>query len=186
PAALLSLAALAIQTFDRLAPPPRAPFICLRLQSVADRLHECVSLERLGEVVDRPRLPGTYLVVFGGADGEHHDRHVGAAGVGRKAREDVPTIEPRHHDVEHDDVRPFPRYGSQGTSPVVRFDHGVAVGLERDAAQQHEIGLIVHHQNDRWHRPLLSLGSAVAPRRTKEPRPVKRALYGWQLAKVWL
>ena len=90
---------------------------------------ELADRERLRDVVVGAELEADHLVELVVAGGQHDDRD----GARRpQALADLEPVEPRQHDVEHDEVDRLLRELLQRLFAVGRLDHLVAVALERE------------------------------------------------------
>src|SRR6185312_10980167 len=85
-----------------------------------------------------------HQVLLLAAHGEHHDRHVGA-GADRLAH--LEARQPRHVDVEHDEVRALGRKTLQRPRPVRGLDRRVAGLGQRERDQFAQVRVVIRDQH---------------------------------------
>src|SRR5581483_10252973 len=155
----------------------------------ADARAKLTDRERLRDVVVRAELEPDHLVELVVAGREHDDRH---AARGAQALADLEPVEPRQHDVEHDEVDALRGELAQRLLPVGRLDNGVSVLLEREGEHLPD-GVLVVDEEDRGGRighrspgaARIALGMSTArtpkarrrARRGSLERPVNARLY---------
>jgi hypothetical protein len=121
-------------------------------QGCAHRLAELLVAHRLGEVAHGPLDPAPRPVDRRVQGGEQHDRDRAhdLVGVGLERREDVPPVDPRHHEVEHDGIGRARRHQVERLLPGCGLHHDVAVEPEADPHEGSDAGLVVDDE-DRCH-----------------------------------
>ena len=150
-------------------PPPRVPVPAAK--EALDASQEDRQIERLGEVVVRPRLQSLNHVL-GQVPGRQH-QHRGEVSGPAHALDDLEAVETREHDVEEDEIEALGRRlrsagrllefrckaGRSREAVSDRLD-GVSLELEVEADALSEVLLVFDHQDvsqGRPSRPLLRL-----------------------------
>src|SRR3954468_4575819 len=138
----------------------------------ADTRAELADRERLRDVVIGAELQPEHLVELVVARGQHDDRH--------RARRpqplaDLEPVEPRQHQVEHDEVDRLLGEQPQRLLAVASLDNNISVLLERER-QDGAHGVLVVDQQNRGrvvgHRR--SGGARIAPEMARPPRRARR------------
>ena len=105
---------------------------------------EFANRERLRDVVVGAQLEPDHLVELVVARGQHDDRH---RARGAEALADLQAVEPRQHDVEHDEVDRLLRELAQRLLAVGRLDDRVPVSLQREREHLADRVLVVDEQD---------------------------------------
>src|SRR2546428_8109593 len=120
------------------------------IETVQEALHERRQLERverLRHVVDAADVEPAGPVAKFGARGQKDDRDLDRPVVFEKLFRDPPPVEPGHHHVEEDHVRPLvPRLVHAGRA-VWGLDHVHAFRLEIHSAEQTNRSFVVDYEN---------------------------------------
>jgi hypothetical protein len=109
-------------------------------------------VERLGDVVVGPELESADDVLALVLGGRHDDRKVGGCSRLADLPEDLHAVDPRHHDVEQDDVEGLPGNAFEGSLTILDGDDLVPASGE--PAREHvAVHLVVVHdeQTTRGH-----------------------------------
>ena len=118
-------------------------------EQVAHERRQLQRVERLRDVVDAPDVEPPRPVPELRPCGEEDDRDLARALVLEELLGDPPAVEPRHHHVEEDDVRPPLARLVEPARAVGRLEHLHALGLEVDPAEEPDRRLVVDHEHPR-------------------------------------
>ena len=103
--------------------------------------------ERLRDVVVRAELEPDDLVQLVVAGREHDDRHRAARA---EPLADLEPVDPRQHDVEHDEIGILVREDVEGLLAVEGGDDAETVAFERIPQELLDGFLVVDEQDGRW------------------------------------
>ena len=98
-----------------------------------DPCRELHDVERLGDVLLYALLEREDLREVLRLAGEHDHGELGGRRIVPDLHQRHPAVDPRHHDVEHDDVHPLASEQLDALGAVLRAQHVHAVGLETQA-----------------------------------------------------
>ena len=114
--------------------------------------YQFAGAEGLGDVVIGAQIQADESIRFGGLGREHDDRHLG---LGLQDTADVEPIHLGQQQVQHDQVRPSLAGQLQGFQAVVSDEHPVAVPLQIEPDQVHDLPVVVNHQDLALGHPLV-------------------------------
>ena len=101
--------------------------------------------ERLGHVVVGAFDQAAHLVVLGAARGEHQDRHAGTRRAQPAA--DLHAVEPRQHEIEHDEIEELAQPGLDTGDAIADRGHDVAVPFEEIDDAVSQAGFVFDHED---------------------------------------
>ena len=101
-------------------------------------------VERLGDVVIRPRCQAEYLICVLAFRREQDDRQVFAL---PHLQQGLDAVQLGHHDVQYDQMHLLRHHDVERLQPVVRLAHRIAVRLQKDRDTVHDLAIVVHDQH---------------------------------------
>jgi hypothetical protein len=107
---------------------------------------QMIGIDGLGEKVERAFLDGFDRVLNRAVCSHHDNRELGIQLLG--GPQDAEAIALGKPQVRQDDAGPRRSQGTDGFGLVARFDHAVAMGLERMAEHRAQ-GVLVFYEQDR-------------------------------------
>ena len=166
--------ALALQPRDQFLARPR---FALDQQHVATAVARSETLERLGQpapvhgLVEEVRGTLADRLVARIEHGLQHHRDVARLLVVLQHREHCPAVHARHHQVEHDQVRPLFARQPEALVAALGLEHAAALAAQHPCADRARVRVVVDHQHRlraRWRRCRQELGFRAGRRRGKE------------------
>ena len=106
---------------------------------------QMIGIDGLGEKVERAFLDGFDGVLNRAVCGHHDDRQLGIQLLG--GPQDAEAVALGKPQVRQDDAGPRRSQGTDGFGLVARFDHAVAMGLQRKAEHRAQRVLVFDEQN---------------------------------------
>ena len=116
-------------------------------EDVLDERGQLERVERLRDVVNAADVEAAGAVAELGPRGEEDDRDAARRPVEEELLGDAPAVEPGHHHVEEDHVRPLRPRLVEAARAVGRLEDVHALGLEVDPAEEPDRGLVVDYEN---------------------------------------
>ena len=105
--------------------------------------------ERLGHVVVGAFNQASHFVVLGTPCGEDQDRHAGTRRAEPAA--DLHAVEPRQHEIEHDEIEELAQSGFDTGDTVADRGHDMAVPFEEIDDSVSQAGFVLDHENSHAH-----------------------------------
>ena len=116
-------------------------------QQRAHARHELAHAERLGQVVVGAAVEAEHLVGLFAPRGQHQDRHVAHSRSRRMARQTRDAVEPRQHQVEHDQVERLGPRRAERLVAVAFETHAQPLELEVQLDQLADVLLVFDEQH---------------------------------------